>query len=317
MATESRNELSDDPSESPQGAALEKSLGYLQLPIEIFHMIYLHLDLQSLRCLKSANLRIRSLVSSLSEHQAVVNHAPGFVDLLQRTRLISYFSITRLYDALTFGTCTICGQFAGFVFLPAMQRCCDRCIRYDTEFQPIDVKTAVKEYGVSLAKLSLLPKLSSIPGKYADGGGTARSYNGKRTLVGRQEARRLGTIEERWDDATAKRTLQRNMCSAPMPVFNPKTNFADRGRQCMGCSTAACEHEDPNPCESCSFSLPNGLDVAGGDDAEPFIGTFSTCMYDIRAERLYSRDGIIDHLDKCPEAQKYLNVAKERLKAMV
>jgi len=321
VAIESRNELSDNPSKSLRDAANEQSLGSLQLPIEIFHMICLHIDLQSLRFLKATNSRMRTLISSLSEHQVLVSHIPGFLDLLQRTHLVSYFSITRLYNVLTRGTCTVCGQFAGFVFFPAMQRCCGRCICYDIEFMPIDVKTAVKEYGVPLANLPLLPKLSSIPGKYADGGGTVISYKGKRTLVGRQEARNLGTIKtkERWDDATAKRTLQRSMCSAPMPVFDPKTNLADRGRQCLGCLQASHEHDDPDPCESCSFSLPNGLDVAGGDDPERFTGTFtfSTCMYEIRAERLHSRDGIIDHLDKCPEAQEYLQVKKDRLKAMV
>jgi len=321
VATGSRNELSENPSKYRRDAANEQSLGSLQLPVEIFHLICLHIDLQSLRFLKATNSRMRILISSLFEHQTLVSHIPGFLDLLKRTHLVSYFSITRLYDVFTRGTCTVCGRFAGFVFLPAMQRCCGRCLCFDIEFMPIDVKTAAKEYGVPLANLPLLPKLSSIPGKYADGGGRVRSYRGTRTLVGRQEARSLGFMKpkERWDDAMAKRTLQRNMCSAPMPVFDPRTNLADRGRQCLGCLQASREHDDPKSCESCSFSLPNGLDVAGGDDPERFTSTFkfSTCMYEIRAERLHSRDGIIDHLDKCPEAQEYLRVKKDKLKAMV
>lgn len=205
VATESRNELSDNPSKSLRDAANEQSLGSLQLPIEIFHMIHLHIDLQSLRFLKATNLRMRTLISSLSEHQALVSHEPGFLELLQRTYLVSYFSITRLYNVLMCGTCTVCWQFAGFVFLPAMQRCCGRCLCFDIEFMPIDVKTAVKEYGVSLANLPLLPKQSSIPGKYADRGGRVRSYKGKRTLVSRQEAtncalsslKNVGTMQRR------------------------------------------------------------------------------------------------------------------------
>jgi len=321
VATQSRNELSDNPSKSLRDAANEQSLGSLQLPIEIFQMIFLHIDLQSQRFLKATNSPMRTLISSLSEHQALMRHVPGFLDLLQRTHLVPYFPITQLYNVLMRGTCTICGQFASFVFLPAMQRCCGRCLCFDIEFMPVNVKTAVKEYGVPLANLPLLPKLSSIPGKYLDGGGRVKSYKGKRTLVGRQEARSLGTMKpkERWDDATAKRTLQRNMCSAPMPVLDPKTNLADRGRQCLGCLQASREHDEPDSCESCSFSLPNGLDVARGDDPERFTGTFtfSACIYEVRAERLHSRDGIIDHLDKCPEAQEYLQVKKDRLKALV
>jgi len=55
VVTESRNELSDNSSKSLRDAANEQSLGSLQLPIEIFHMIHLHIDLQSLRFLKSTN----------------------------------------------------------------------------------------------------------------------------------------------------------------------------------------------------------------------------------------------------------------------
>lgn len=103
-------------------------------------------------------------MSSVSEHQALVSRVIWLLDLLQRTRLISYFSITRLYDALVSVTCVICGSFADFVFLLAMQRCYNSCIWYDIEFQAIDVKMAVKEYGISLANLPLLSKLSSISG---------------------------------------------------------------------------------------------------------------------------------------------------------
>ncbi len=320
VTTEGRNELSNNSWMPLRDAASAQSLGSLQLPTEILHMICLYIDLQSLRFLKATNSRMRTLISSLSEYHTLMIHAPGFLDLLQRTHLVSYFSITRLYNALTCGTCSICGHFAGFIFFPAMQRCCARCVCCDIDFMPIDVKTAVKEYGVPLASLPLLPKLSSIPGKYANRSRRVMSYSGKRTLVGRHEARSLGTIKpkERWDKTTARNTLQRNMCSAPMPVFNPKTNSADSGRQCLGCSRASREHDDPYPCESCSFSFPNGIDVVGGDDLEQFRGIFklSTCIHKIRAERLHSKDGFSDHLDNCPEAQNYLRAKKVKFNAM-
>lgn len=185
----------------------------------------------------------------------------------------------------------------------------------------IDTKTVFKEYGIPLVNLPLLPKLSSIPGKYADGSGRVKSYNGKRTLVGRREARNLGTIKpkERWKKATAKHTIQRIMCSVPMPVFDPKTNHADRGRQCLGCLEASREHDDPDPCEFCSFSFPNGLDVGLTDNTERCAGTsdLRTCIYEIQAEKLHSKDGIMDHLDTSPEAQEYLQVKKAGLEAMV
>lgn len=116
---------------------------------------------------------------------------------------------------------------------------------------PIDVKTVVKDYGLSLVDLPFLSMLSSIPGKYADGSGRVKSYNGKRTLISRQEARSLGAIKpkERWNKAAAKHTLQCDMYSAPVPVVDPKTNHADRGRHCLGCLQAYWEHDDPDPCE--------------------------------------------------------------------
>jgi len=82
----------------------------------------------------------------------------------------------------------------------------------------IDVKTAVKEYGVSLANLPLLPKQSSITGKYTDRGGRVRSYKGKRTLFSRQEAanwalsslRNVGTMQRR--NARSSVTCAQHRC---------------------------------------------------------------------------------------------------------
>lgn len=120
VAIESKDELSDSPSEPFRDTANGQFLGSLQLSIEIFHMICLYIDPPSLHFLKATNSRMRTLIPSLPEHQALVSHASGLLDLVQRTGPVSYSTISRLYNILTCGTCTICGQFAGFVFLLAM-----------------------------------------------------------------------------------------------------------------------------------------------------------------------------------------------------
>jgi len=83
----SRNRLSNDTAKVPYDAANGQSLGYLQLPLEIFHLVYQHTDFQSLFCLEISNSRMHILISLLSAHQGFVTHASGFLVLLQRIQL--------------------------------------------------------------------------------------------------------------------------------------------------------------------------------------------------------------------------------------
>ncbi|MCJ1453733.1 hypothetical protein MMC28_004082 [Mycoblastus sanguinarius] len=285
----------------------EPSLGDLEVPQEVLRMILVQLDTWSLWEFKAVNSRARSCVFSLPEYKDVLDHAPTFVATLYLTRTSQYFSIARIHGVLVTPACIICGRFGGFVFIPGLKRCCQRCAENDIEFMPLSPNAAKKEYGVGNKDLNLLPTLAAVPGFYAAATGQTRLYKGKRNLISRAEARKLGRkdlVERQWDKRNIARAFQRYMCLTPVPVLDPKNKSLERGLQCLGCKLNHERH--PYPCLYCQISLPGGVDkeCTLWEDTR-HLGTTATmtCRMLIARARLHSRTEILAHFVECPGAQ--------------
>lgn len=114
------------------------SLGSLEpLPLEVLYEIFSYLSIPDVRSFKATNSRGHLMATSDTRYSSVVTHAPGFIAALYITGLQNAFTIGRIYTALTRPTCTVCNKFAGYLDLPGLQRCCQRCAMYDNDLQPL------------------------------------------------------------------------------------------------------------------------------------------------------------------------------------
>lgn len=218
----------------------EPSLGALSLPPEILRMIFTRLSFPDLKNVIAVNTLIRSHVVSIPEYQTVKAYAPALLTVLWKTNLIEHFPLCRIYSLLVSSQCTVCAHFGAYVFLPGLQRCCQRCAENNREFIPISQDTAKKQYGVRKSDMKLLPKLVSLEGLYRSPTGDLQRYKGKHMLVSRAEARRFGNEDSGNEDSVAHTDLnyQRNMALLPLPVLLPKEGSVDWGFCCKGCMVA-------------------------------------------------------------------------------
>lgn len=111
-------------------------LGSLErLPLELLLELVCHLDMLSLFKFRHTNARARQLVNSTTQYQRVVLHGLNLFCALLRTRLAIYIPLHDFYNALCMKTCTICGEFSGFVSLTTWTRCCFKCLQRSPETQ--------------------------------------------------------------------------------------------------------------------------------------------------------------------------------------
>lgn len=295
----------------------ESSLVALGLPPEILRIIFTQLSFHDLQSVKAVNTRLHWQVVSVPEYQRIKVHAPVLHFALWITNLSQYFSISRIHDLLVSSKCTVCGQFGPNVFLPGLQRCCQRCADYDMEFMPISQDAAKKQFGVRNRDMKFLPKLLSSKGTYCSSTGEPRKYKGRRTLVSRAEARKLGSKDPGngdWSAYKDVRAYQRNMALLPLPILLPKEGSVDPGLQCKGCIVAY--KKTPKYC-MCAIIMPGGVEDSWDDwDDDVIISKQSSlsCRHELAANRLHSKEGILEHFGECEETKALLEDGVSLLK---
>lgn len=122
---------------SPFQRISKVSVGFLdQLPLELLFDILCRLDVYSLFKFRQTNIRSRQLVNSLNQYQRVVLHGLNlFCAMLPmlRTRMATEIILLDFYTALCTETCTLCGEFSGFMSIPSWTRCCSKCLQASPE----------------------------------------------------------------------------------------------------------------------------------------------------------------------------------------
>ncbi len=187
------------------------SLGYLErLPMELLFGIFSYLTIPELQSFKATNSRGHLMAWSDTRHSSIVTHAPGLIAALYATGLQSAFTLGRIHTAFARSTCTICNSFGGYIFLPGLQRCCQRCASCETELQPVPYETALHEYQISEKAARAIPTMF-ISSKHHGGRLPVGSRGPDGRLVSRAEARRFGT---------------RDSSTTPPPKSNIWYNFA-------------------------------------------------------------------------------------------
>lgn len=321
------------------GNASGLSLGRLDsLPLEVLYGIFSYLSIPDLRSFKATNSRGHLMVSSdtrYSRLSTIVTHAPGLIAALNNTGLLSTFTIGQIHNALTRSTCSICNSFAGYIFLPGLQRCCQRCAMYDADMWVNTFETAVHSYQIPRKAAEAMPRMlvSAKNYKVAKLGLGTRGFGNNTYLVSRAEARRLGNPNpsiilpdrDRLPPNLAvvcpsKAILGGQCCSTdsknqmPLAVLelnsnNPLNHTVDRGYHCLGCAKAVCGRllrKKSLDCRGCQTSSEQGgIDEPRSRDFFDLDVTLS-CKVAVDRGKLYSRAAILAHIAVCSNVQDHL-----------
>ena len=258
------------------GTSRSSCLGRLQhLPLELISSICLWLDVHSALKFNQANRRTREIIASIPQYRQLGEHALECLWALFRTGLAPHIDISTLHSALATERCVICGSFGGFIFLPTAARCCFHCIESAPALRIVSLHSLCKASGVPAAwlKKSHLV-LHSLPGTYSS---ETKQQRRRRYLVSGNHALEFLRTKEDEDPRTTLGKLPdsqalRCMASTWLPYVSPVTGESQLGRSCKGCQIAM----ETNMCDE-NFS---------------------------RRERVYSREGFLDHFRNCEEAKK-------------
>ena len=319
------------------------SLGALEQPVEIIQSIISELSLRDLQNYKAVNSRARSMVVWNQKYRNVITYAPEVVCALYKTDLDSAFTLNHIHDVLTHDRCVLCNRFGGYVFLPGLQRCCERCARYDPELIPISLGDPTKHSRSSvrsrrtrvpmmlwtvgdpmtdlpLSRLRFLQMNPETPTESPE-----REY-----LVSSASAARLG-IAPNSPSGRVRMPCTKNhkytwrQTTVPMPHLDSRTQILTQGYRCKGCTRA--EHYGGTSwwdgrigCRGCQRSLPNGVDVdqeyrdpvprrlINCHEQEGWNGSEGviSCRLHTASRRLYTADEMLNHVAECREAQSLL-----------
>lgn len=256
------------------------------LPPELLRMVYLELDISSCLNLRQTNRRAREFVSNMVEYRAVAQHALETLRAVLRTGIYPHVKVSNLYKALCTRGCTVCdNEFGGFLFLPTTTRCCYPCINEPRDLQVFTVAGLAKEIGVREQKFRhILPVLRTLPGVYTM---TQRTRKARHSLVSHPDAiSALGKLG--FSDTSAASMLSKirskdidtSMVSTSMPLFDPITGEVQYGVCCKGCQIV----------------IELGIDRS--DDKVT------------RRDRIYSKEGYLDHFPTFPQSLKLWETSK-------
>ena len=175
----------------PKDNVSSVSIGpFATLPLEILWGIFSEFSIPNIQNYKGTNSFAYSMVCAAPQYMSIMRFAPQLVTMLYHTRLELAFPTGRIYETLTQAKCEGCARFAAYVFIPGLQRCCQRCARYDDNFQPILLGDAVSDYGITYERVMGLPWMLTCLSK--DRGhqrsGKPLANRPKRAIVSKAEA---------------------------------------------------------------------------------------------------------------------------------
>ncbi|KAJ6179294.1 hypothetical protein N7519_009755 [Penicillium mononematosum] len=258
--------------------ASKVGIGYLdRLPLELLFDILYRLDMHSVFKFRQISLRSRQIVDSLNQYQSVVSHGLNLFCTLLRTGLAIDISLLDFYDALCIKNCTLCGEFAGFISLLVWKRCCFKCLQESPETQVRTLASVRKQF--HMTKDNQLRSFKSLPGIYSMNEST---QNTRITIVSLYQATAtLAYKRQPHTTSQAQASSDRNkkfnfMASCALPYYDKQTGTVERGISCAGCQLAI------------------EKDIIGTRDRD--------WGYEAR-DKVYARDGFLDHFRWCEQAQ--------------
>ena len=140
-----------------------------QLPLEIFHLVLVRLDIQTLTSMRSVNTSLRISIDYVREYNNLVKHSPQLLRALLSTRIASQFSLQIVYDTVSHPACATCGNFGPFIYLLRCIRVCELCVHGDSSYFTLPLGTAGAAFGLTARHLKQVPAFCTLSGRYAHG----------------------------------------------------------------------------------------------------------------------------------------------------
>lgn len=248
------------------------------IPLELLYEMLSFLDMYSLFKFRQMNRRSRQLVDSLRQYQIVVSHGLNLLCALLRTRLAVNISLLDFYNALCTKACTICGEFGGFISILLWRRCCFKCVNEAPDIQ-LQSRTAVRKQ-LHLTKLELdnLTSLKTLPGVYTM---EEIRYKSRRMIVSVHQAilayrRQTGSFAQAQRASLEQNRKFNFMGSCALPYYDQLTGKVEHGMSCAGCQLAL---------------------------EKNIIGTRGEEWAFEARDKVYARDGFLEHFRWCEQAQ--------------
>ena len=273
-----------------------------RLPAELLHEVLPRMDMASLFALRQANLSSRRAVDSLPQYRRVASHGLDVFCALLRTRLAAHVSLLEFYDVLCTKDCAICGRkLAEFVSLLAWGRCCFACLHKDVpEVRVQALASAQRQFGLTAAEAGQLRSFKTLPGTYSM---DETEDNARTIVVSALQAEMLPKphphqqpspppglhlpsvgsgfripAQDAQGVAQARNSRFRFMAACALPHYDARTGRAEHGVACAGC---------------CRLALQ-----------EPPVLENAVIKWAYEAyERVYSREGLLEHFRWCKWAQ--------------
>lgn len=256
------------------------TLGRLDVfPTEVLNEVCLHLDIGSLFSFRHVNKRASQAVHGLPSYQLLVEHAFDAWCVVLRTGIAPYYTLPNLTVALHTENCRLCGSFGGYVFVPALIRCCQTCITSSPKLRVI-TQANLKNYfpNKPLSQVARrVPVLKTLSPKYTRHldaqKQTTYVFSEQQVL---RECQTKGPYHSRMIREEAP--LAREMATTGMPYVDRVTGKVDEGVSCSGCHV--------------------GYEAALEKGDHEQVGKHMRIL-----GKVYSQRGFLDHFKVCPEAQ--------------
>lgn len=228
---------------TPFSRVPDASLKHLdRLPMELLHQLCLQLDIFSLLKFRQVNLRSRQVVDSLHEYRITTLFGLTPLCAILRTKLAVNVTISDFYDILCTKDCSLCGGFAGFIFLPTWIRCCFKCLQQAPETQMQTLAFIRKQLSLSRQELLQLRAFQPLPGVYTM---NETPYKSRIKIVSTQQAvsvlkREIVDTQQTLVSRSSDGPIARFnfMASCALPYLDRDSGLIEYGVSCAGCQLA-------------------------------------------------------------------------------
>lgn len=193
-------------------------------------------------------------------------------------------TISDLYRPLCTMDCTKCGEFATFVYLPTVQRYCMECICTSRDWWFVGLMDLHLATKIPLCDLRLLLNPTSL--------GAGGYHNGRvhaKSALEMLRSRGFGSFTTAIFRSNSYVFGYKYNVLIPLPFLDRESGTAQEGVSCKGCKVALDTTENSE--ENQDHHIPYSTRIAILDAAI------------VRRDRVYSREGLLDHFQSCQEAQ--------------
>ncbi|KAG8627973.1 hypothetical protein KVT40_003846 [Elsinoe batatas] len=137
------------------------------LPIELLHLVFDSLDLESIAALLKVSRLIRGVILSLPAFATIARHAPHVWQATTGIQARRWIDLHTLYDKLYTSRCEVCGDIGSYLYLLTCTRVCFLCFSQDARFLPLDYCTVARATGFQRKSVLNLPSCRTVPGVYS------------------------------------------------------------------------------------------------------------------------------------------------------